>query len=103
MFARTLQRSLPVFSARTFATSARTMSSASIPVPTDFNQVLYSTLEEQDPEVAELIEKETWRQFSGLESVPSFSCSLYLRLRELSLCSVVGLRENRWTDRFPLL
>lgn len=70
MFARTLQRSLPVFSARTFATSARTMSSASIPVPTDFNQVLYSTLEEQDPEVAELIEKETWRQFSGLESVP---------------------------------
>jgi hypothetical protein len=45
------------------------MSSESIPVPTDFNKVLYTSLAEQDPEVAELIEKETWRQFSGLESV----------------------------------
>lgn len=75
MFARTLGRSLPTLAARSAlrptlaARPVRAMSS-SIPVPTDFNQVLYTSLAEQDPEVAELIEKETWRQFSGLESVP---------------------------------
>jgi len=35
------------------------------------NAVLYSSIEEQDPEVAELIELETWRQFSGLELIAS--------------------------------
>ena len=82
--ARTLGRTLPPLAARrTLASlaprlatatasssiSRRAMSSESIPVPTDFNKVLYTSLAEQDPEVAELIEKETWRQFSGLESV----------------------------------
>lgn len=85
--ARTLGRTLPPFAARrtllastpsrlasltvspAARLSRRTMSSESIPIPTDFNKVLYTSLAEQDPEVAELIEKETWRQFSGLESV----------------------------------
>lgn len=86
--ARTLGRSLPSLVARrTLLTttttrlaassiSRRAMSSSeSIAVPTDFNKVLYTSLAEQDPEVAELIEKETWRQFSGLESVLTLSCS----------------------------
>ncbi|KAG8699905.1 Serine hydroxymethyltransferase, cytosolic [Ceratobasidium sp. 394] len=47
----------------------RTM--ASIPTPTDFNKVLYAPLSEVDPEVQNLIDKETWRQFSGLELIAS--------------------------------
>lgn len=33
--------------------------------------MLYQTLEQYDPEVNDLIEKETWRQFSGLELIAS--------------------------------
>ncbi|EJT45759.1 glycine hydroxymethyltransferase [Trichosporon asahii var. asahii CBS 2479] len=45
--------------------------SSSVPVPQDFNNMLYQTLEQYDPEVNDLIEKETWRQFSGLELIAS--------------------------------
>ncbi|CCM01182.1 uncharacterized protein FIBRA_03230 [Fibroporia radiculosa] len=41
---------------------------ASIP---DFNQALYAPLAETDPEVQNIIDKETWRQFSGLELIAS--------------------------------
>lgn len=33
--------------------------------------MLYQPLEQYDPEVNDLIEKETWRQFSGLELIAS--------------------------------
>jgi glycine hydroxymethyltransferase len=33
--------------------------------------VLYKTLAEADPEVQQIIEDETWRQFSGLELIAS--------------------------------
>ena len=46
-------------------------SSTSVPVPTDFNKYLYTTLAEADPEVAKIVEDETWRQFSGLELIAS--------------------------------
>jgi glycine hydroxymethyltransferase len=44
---------------------------ASIPVPNDFNKSLYAPLSEVDPEVQNLIDRETWRQFSGLELIAS--------------------------------
>ncbi|EGO03465.1 hypothetical protein SERLA73DRAFT_129788 [Serpula lacrymans var. lacrymans S7.3] len=37
----------------------------------DFNKVLYAPLAEIDPEVQNIIDKETWRQFSGLELIAS--------------------------------
>jgi hypothetical protein len=49
----------------------RRMASSSVPVPTDFNKYLYTTLAEADPEVAKIVEDETWRQFSGLELIAS--------------------------------
>ncbi|KAI0053153.1 glycine hydroxymethyltransferase [Auriscalpium vulgare] len=41
---------------------------ASVP---DFNKVLYAPLSEVDPEVQNIIDKETWRQYSGLELIAS--------------------------------
>lgn len=35
------------------------------------NNCLYQSLAEADPEVAKIIEDETWRQFSGLELIAS--------------------------------
>ena len=35
------------------------------------NKCLYTSLAEADPEVHDLVEKETWRQFSGLELIAS--------------------------------
>lgn len=35
------------------------------------NQVLYAPLAEIDPEVQNIIDKETWRQFTGLELIAS--------------------------------
>lgn len=35
------------------------------------NKVLYAPLSEIDPEVQNIIDKETWRQFSGLELIAS--------------------------------
>ncbi|GLB39057.1 putative interconversion of serine and glycine [Lyophyllum shimeji] len=37
----------------------------------EFNQVLYKPLAEIDPEVKNIIDKETWRQFTGLELIAS--------------------------------
>jgi glycine/serine hydroxymethyltransferase len=35
---------------------------------------LYTPLAESDPEVQNIIDKETWRQFSGLELIASEVC-----------------------------
>ena len=43
-------------------------------LPTDSspqNKSLYAPLAEVDPEVQNIIDKETWRQFSGLELIAS--------------------------------
>ncbi|KIJ27924.1 hypothetical protein M422DRAFT_270862 [Sphaerobolus stellatus SS14] len=37
----------------------------------DFNKILYTPLKESDPEVQNIIDKETWRQYSGLELIAS--------------------------------
>ncbi|KAJ7253691.1 serine hydroxymethyltransferase-domain-containing protein [Mycena haematopus] len=45
-----------------------TMATANTP---DFNKPLYTPLAELDPEVKNIIDKETWRQFTGLELIAS--------------------------------
>ena len=35
------------------------------------NKVLYQPLSQVDPEVQNIIDKETWRQFTGLELIAS--------------------------------
>ena len=50
------------------------MSSYLLGLPTDSspqNKSLYAPLAEVDPEVQNIIDKETWRQFSGLELIAS--------------------------------
>lgn len=37
--------------------------------------MLYAPLAEIDPEVQNIIDKETWRQFSGLELIASEVCA----------------------------
>jgi glycine hydroxymethyltransferase len=37
--------------------------------------MLYTPLSEADPEVQNIIDKETWRQFSGLELIASEVCT----------------------------
>ena len=49
----------------------RTMATANTP---NFNKVLYTPLAESDPEVQNIIDKETWRQFTGLELIASEVC-----------------------------
>lgn len=39
--------------------------------PQQQNKVLYQPLAEIDPEVKNIIDKETWRQFTGLELIAS--------------------------------
>ncbi|KAF5349169.1 hypothetical protein D9756_009357 [Leucocoprinus leucothites] len=46
----------------------RAMATQSTPA---FNKVLYAPLAEIDPEVKNIIDKETWRQFTGLELIAS--------------------------------
>ncbi|KIY45078.1 glycine hydroxymethyltransferase [Fistulina hepatica ATCC 64428] len=47
---------------------SRAMATASTP---DINKMLYAPLAEIDPEVQNIIDKETWRQFTGLELIAS--------------------------------
>ncbi|WFD43503.1 glycine hydroxymethyltransferase [Malassezia psittaci] len=62
-------QSFKAFQTRTISASLPKMSS--VPIPTDFNAVLYKPLAEADPEVQKIIENETWRQFTGLELIAS--------------------------------
>ncbi|KAJ7054382.1 pyridoxal phosphate-dependent transferase [Mycena amicta] len=55
-------------SSSVFRLRLRTMASANTP---DFNKPLYAPLAEIDPEVKNIIDKETWRQFTGLELIAS--------------------------------
>lgn len=65
------QTALKTATLPTFTKQNRMSSTSSVPVPTDFNKYLYTTLAEADPEVAKIVEDETWRQFSGLELIAS--------------------------------
>ncbi|KAJ1302279.1 hypothetical protein OPQ81_001097 [Rhizoctonia solani] len=84
MFGLRATRSLTPLALRsTLSLRLRTM--ASIPTPTDFNKDLYAPLSEIDPEVQNLIDKETWRQFSGLELIASENLTRLARLRDTTV------------------
>ncbi|KZT70433.1 SHMT-domain-containing protein [Daedalea quercina L-15889] len=69
----------------------RTM--ASIP---DFNKALYAPLAEVDPEVKNIIDKETWRQFSGLELIASEN------LTSLAVMEANGsILTNKYSEGLP--
>ncbi|TYJ52402.1 hypothetical protein B9479_006977 [Cryptococcus floricola] len=70
--------------------------SSSIPVPQDFNAALYKPLAEADPEISSLIEKETWRQFSGLELIASEN------LTSLAVMEANGsILTNKYSEGLP--
>lgn len=69
---------------------------SSIPVPSDFNKCLYTPLAEADPEVAKIIEDETWRQFSGLELIASEN------LTSLAVMEANGsMLTNKYSEGLP--
>ncbi|BGP27309.1 glycine hydroxymethyltransferase [Rhodotorula toruloides] len=47
------------------------MASSAIPIPNDYNKCLYTPLAEADPEIQALVDRETYRQFRGLELIAS--------------------------------
>ncbi|WVO16514.1 hypothetical protein L204_104192 [Cryptococcus depauperatus] len=70
--------------------------SSSIPIPSDFNACLYKPLAEADPEIHSLIEKETWRQFSGLELIASEN------LTSLAVMEANGsILTNKYSEGLP--
>ncbi|KAH7100129.1 hydroxymethyltransferase [Auriculariales sp. MPI-PUGE-AT-0066] len=66
---------------RAFGSTLRSRTSAQISsifqkrymaaTPTDFNRILYTPLTDADPDLKDIIDKETWRQFSGIELIAS--------------------------------
>ena len=72
------------------------MSAQALPLPSDYNKVLYQTLAEADPEVAGIIEDETWRQFSGLELIASEN------LTSLAVMEANGsILTNKYSEGLP--
>ncbi|CAO1628526.1 unnamed protein product [Sympodiomycopsis kandeliae] len=68
----------------------------SIPVPTDYNKVLYQSLAEADPDVQKIIEDETYRQFSGLELIASEN------LTSLAVMEANGsILTNKYSEGLP--
>ncbi|KAG9040466.1 Serine hydroxymethyltransferase, cytosolic [Tulasnella sp. UAMH 9824] len=69
---------------------------ANIATPTDFNKTLYQPLSEVDPEVQQIIDRETWRQFSGLELIASENLT--------SLAAMQGngsILTNKYSEGLP--
>ena len=44
---------------------------STVPLPQDYNSVLYKSLAQADPEIDQIIKDETHRQFTGLELIAS--------------------------------
>jgi glycine hydroxymethyltransferase len=64
--------------------------------PTDFNADLYKPLAEVDPVVQNIIDKETWRQFCGLELIASEN------LTSLAAMQAVGsILTNKYSEGLP--
>jgi len=69
------------------------MATASTP---NFNKILYTPLAEADPEVKNIIDKETWRQFTGLELIASEN------LTSLSTMEANGsILTNKYSEGLP--
>ncbi|KAH7869091.1 serine hydroxymethyltransferase [Lentinula edodes] len=62
----------------------------------DFNKILYAPLAESDPEVQNIIDKETWRQLNGLELIASEN------LTSLSVMEANGsILTNKYSEGLP--
>ncbi|GAA6043838.1 hypothetical protein JCM8097_007227 [Rhodosporidiobolus ruineniae] len=69
---------------------------ASIPIPTDYNKDLYTPLAKADPEVQALIDRETYRQFRGLELIASEN------LTSLAVMEANGsMFTNKYSEGLP--
>ncbi|KAL8281348.1 hypothetical protein RQP46_006382 [Phenoliferia psychrophenolica] len=70
--------------------------SASIPIPKDFNADLYTPLSQADPEVQALVDRETFRQFRGLELIASEN------LTSLAVMEANGsMFTNKYSEGLP--
>jgi hypothetical protein len=47
------------------------------------NKMLYASLKEIDPEIQNIVDKETWRQLSGLELIASEVCLVFRFYRDV--------------------
>lgn len=69
---------------------------ATVPIPNDFNADLYKPLAEADPEIQALIERETYRQFRGLELIASEN------LTSLAVMEANGsMFTNKYSEGLP--
>ncbi|KIL58017.1 hypothetical protein M378DRAFT_344470 [Amanita muscaria Koide BX008] len=76
-----------------FQIFARCMATINTP---DYNKILYAPLAESDPEVQSIIDKETWRQFTGLELIASEN------LTSLAAMNANGsILTNKYSEGLP--
>ncbi|KAL1663736.1 serine hydroxymethyltransferase-domain-containing protein [Schizophyllum commune] len=68
LLCRSLTRTPIPTARRSFVSPLRKMATSTTP---EFNKMLYAPLREIDPVVQNIIDKETWRQFTGLELIAS--------------------------------
>lgn len=61
----------PLFAPSSVCRVLRSLSTMAAPTTPAYNKMLYTSLVESDPDVQNIIDKETWRQFSGLELIAS--------------------------------
>ncbi|KAK4052579.1 glycine hydroxymethyltransferase shm1 [Microbotryomycetes sp. JL221] len=72
------------------------MSAPKVAIPNDFNACLYQSLSEADPEVQALVDRETYRQFRGLELIASEN------LTSLAVMEANGsMFTNKYSEGLP--
>ncbi|KAM0791028.1 Serine hydroxymethyltransferase 2 [Microbotryomycetes sp. NB124-2] len=72
------------------------MSAPKVAIPDDFNACLYQSLGEADPEVQALVDRETYRQFRGLELIASEN------LTSLAVMEANGsMFTNKYSEGLP--
>ncbi|KAK4046362.1 glycine hydroxymethyltransferase shm1 [Microbotryomycetes sp. JL201] len=72
------------------------MSAPKVAIPNDFNACLYQSLGEADPEVQALVDRETYRQFRGLELIASEN------LTSLAVMEANGsMFTNKYSEGLP--
>merc|ERR1711939_947446 len=77
---------------RTFSRSAI----MSVPIPNDFNKDLYVPLAQADPEIQALVDRETYRQYRGLELIASEN------LTSLAVMEANGsIFTNKYSEGLP--
>ena len=69
---------------------------SSVPLPNDYNKFLYTSLKETDEEMYNLIQDETYRQFTGLELIASEN------LTSLAVMEANGsMLTNKYSEGLP--